>query len=95
MNPARSKTRSKTGNPGTAVARMSPWLNTYSALATSPAQPTHRGSTRLRRMMTLMVTDQAMASSWPRCSPSSAPPNWCWAIQAAATAAWMVGSPAA
>src|SRR5215210_614609 len=51
----RNPARSKTGNPGTAVARMSPWLNRYRRLATSPAQPTHRGSTRLRRMMTLMV----------------------------------------
>ena len=79
--------RSQTGKPGTAVARMSPWLVRYSALTTSPATPSQRGSTRLRRMITLSVTDQAMASSWPRCSPSSAPPNWCCAVQAASTAA--------
>jgi hypothetical protein len=90
----RKPARSKTGNPGTAVARMSPWLNRYRTLATSPAQPTQR-QRMPRSTSTLMVTDQAMASSWPRCSPSSAPPNWCWAIQAAATAAWVVGSPAA
>ena len=66
----------------TAVARMSPWLNRYRTLATSPAHPTQRHRMPLRSTSTLMVTDQAMASSWPRCSPSRAPPNWCWAVQA-------------
>src|SRR4051794_16823772 len=85
--------RSHTGTPGTAVARMSPWLVRYSALTTSPLTPSQRGSTPLRTMITLRVTDQAMTSSWPRCSPSSAPPYWCWAVQAAFTAAWVTGSP--
>ena len=35
-------TRFHTGKPGTAVARMSPWLSRYSPLATSPA-PTDPG----------------------------------------------------
>ena len=39
--------RSKTGKPGMAVARMSPWLNRYRTLATSPTQPTQRHSSPL------------------------------------------------
>src|SRR5689334_12083489 len=88
-----SPARPQTGKPGTAVARTSPWLSRYTALTATPAIPSQRGSTRLRRMTRLRVTDQPMANSWPRCSPRSAPPNWCWAVQAASTAALVVASP--
>jgi hypothetical protein len=61
------------GGGSEAVARMSPWLNRYSTLATSPAQPTQRQRIPVRRIRRLTVIDQPMASSWPGCSPQQGP----------------------
>ena len=67
---------SHTGNPGTAVASTSPWLSRYSNPATSPATPSQRGSTPVRRTTALSVTDPPEYN----CSPVS--PDWVLNLEA-------------